>query len=100
MNLQNRVHWSRGTIGYFPTYTMGNLISYQMWQCIERDLGGDVLDRQDFGAVLDWLRERVYSQAKLFTPRDLVTRATGSLMKPDAILRGLRAKYGEIYGFR
>ena len=92
------VHWSRGTIGYFPTYTMGNLISYQMWECLERDLGGDVLDRQEFGAVLDWLREKVYSQAKLHPPRELVTWATGSPMKPDAILRGLRAKYGEIYG--
>jgi carboxypeptidase Taq len=92
------VHWSRGTIGYFPTYTMGNLISYQMWERLLKDLGTDVLDRQDFGAVLNWLREKVYSQAKLFTPRELVTRATSSPMQPDAILRGLKAKYGEIYG--
>lgn len=92
------VHWSRGTIGYFPTYTMGNLISYQMWECIERDLGPDVLDRQAFGEVLDWLRGRVYSQAKLYVPRELVTRATGRAMEPGPLLAGLQAKYGEIYG--
>lgn len=92
------VHWSRGTIGYFPTYTMGNLISYQMWDCIERDLGADVLERESFGEVLDWLRDNVYSQGKLFVPKDLVTQATGRVMEPAPILAGLRRKYGEIYG--
>ncbi|MBC8063811.1 MAG: carboxypeptidase M32 [Chlorobia bacterium] len=92
------VHWSRGTIGYFPTYTMGNLISYQMWACLTQDLGADVLDRQDFGSVLGWLKEKVYSQGKLHVPKDLVTRVTGRPMEPTAILAGLQAKYGEIYG--
>jgi carboxypeptidase Taq len=92
------VHWSRGTIGYFPTYTMGNVICYQMWECIRRDLGEDVLDRQEFGAVLDWLRREVYSRAKLFTPTDLVTKVTGRPMEPGPLLAGLQTKYGEIYG--
>jgi carboxypeptidase Taq len=91
------VHWSRGMVGYFPTYTMGNLISYQMWACLERDLG-DALNRGDFGAILGWLKEKVYSQGKLFIPRELVTRVTGRPMEPADILAGLRAKYGKIYG--
>lgn len=94
------VHWSRGTIGYFPTYTMGNLISYQLWEGVERDLGADILDRDDFGMVLDWLRAKIYDHAKLYMPKDLVTRATGRPMEPGPILAGLRNKYGEIYGVR
>lgn len=92
------VHWSRGTIGYFPTYTMGNLISYQMWDKLTGDLGADVLDRQDFAGVLGWLREKVYAQGKLYVPRDLVTRVTGRPMEAPPILAELQAKYGEIYG--
>lgn len=92
------VHWSRGTIGYFPTYSMGNLISYQMWECIERDLGSDVLERETFDEVLAWLKDKVYSQAKLHVPRELVTRATGRPMESAPILAGLRRKYVDIYG--
>lgn len=92
------VHWSRGMVGYFPTYTMGNLISYQMWATMTGDLGADVLDRQDFGGVLDWLRDKVYAQGRLYIPRDLVTRVTGRPMEAEPILAALQSKYGEIYG--
>ncbi len=92
------VHWSRGTIGYFPTYTMGNIISYQLWDTLTQDLGIDVLDRQDFRAVLDWLREKIYRQGKLFVPGELVEMVTGKRMDPQHLVDGLNKKYRALYG--
>lgn len=94
------VHWSRGSVGYFPTYTFGNLIGLQMWEVLQRDLGDtDALMAQgDFAPILGWLSERVYQQGKRYAPRELVTRVTGSPMKPDAWLRYARSKYGALYG--
>lgn len=93
------VHWSRGTVGYFPTYTMGNLISYQMWACLVHELGDqeDNMASGNFGPILGWLREKVYHQAKLYTPYDLVSKATGRPMAADSIIQGLSRKYRSIY---
>ncbi len=90
------VHWSRGSIGYFPTYTMGNLISWQVWETLQSEIGdADALMEQgNFGPILGWLTDRIYSQGKRYLPNELVSRVTGKPMSPDAYIRGMRAKYG------
>ncbi len=89
------VHWSRGSVGYFPTYTMGNLISWQVWETLRGDLGDTdaLMERGDFAPILGWLQEKIYTQGKRFKPNDLVHRVTGKLMNPDAYIAGMRTKY-------
>ncbi len=31
------IHWSYGAIGYFPTYTLGNLYSAQIWHTYQQE---------------------------------------------------------------
>jgi len=94
------IHWSSGYIGYFPTYTLGNLISAQLWEVI----GDDIPDLDDqiragkFGALLDWLREKVHKHGRKFEPQELVQRVTGSKIDPAPYLRYLKEKFGQIYG--
>ncbi|MFZ6026604.1 MAG: carboxypeptidase M32 [Chloroflexota bacterium] len=94
------VHWSGGMIGYFATYALGNLISAQLWECIQRDLPGlgDQIRRGEFAALLGWLREKVHRHGAKFEPQELVQRITGSKIDPAAYMRYLRGKYGEVYG--
>lgn len=94
------VHWSRGSVGYFPTYTFGNLIGLQIWETLLEDIPDPdaLMADGDFAPILDWLSERIYAQGKRYEPRELVTRVTGSPMRPDAWLRYARAKYGALYG--
>lgn len=94
------VHWSQGSIGYFPTYSMGNLLSYQIWNALRRDLGDtDGLIRSgEFEPILGWLKDKIYSQGRKYTPKDLVQRVTGKPMGADDYVTGLHAKYREIYG--
>jgi carboxypeptidase Taq len=94
------VHWSAGLFGYFPTYSMGNLLSYQIWNALQKDIPNSdaLMSSGDFKPILLWLQQKVYSQGKKYTPRDLVQRVTGKPMGADDYLNGLDAKYRGIYG--
>ncbi|HSI73028.1 MAG TPA: carboxypeptidase M32 [Fimbriimonas sp.] len=93
------VHWSAGLIGYFPTYSMGNLLSYQIWRALETDVPNtdELMAKGDFAPILGWLRDNLYSKGRSIRPKELVKQITGSAMDPTAYLDGLRAKYSEIY---
>ena len=89
------VHWSRGSVGYFPTYSMGNLISWQVWETLRGDIPNtdELMEKGDFAPILNWLTEKIYSQGKRYRPSHLVERVTGKPMGPEAYIAGMRAKY-------
>ncbi|MGH2927900.1 MAG: carboxypeptidase M32, partial [Solirubrobacteraceae bacterium] len=94
-------HWSSGAIGYFPTYALGNLISAQLWERVVADLPELPADfeRGEFGALRDWLRERLHRHGRKFTPMETLERAIGTdRIDPEPYVRYLRAKLGAIYG--
>ena len=93
------VHWSMGSIGYFPTYSMGNLLSYQFWAKLQDDLGDTdaLIAAGNFAPILSWLQEKIYRQGRKFTPKELVQRVTGKPIGADDYLNGLEAKYRAIY---
>ncbi len=94
------IHWSGGAIGYFPTYTLGNLYAAQFLEQARKDLGD--LDAQfargEFAGLLGWLREKIHSQGKRFTARELVKRVTGKDLSAEPLLAHLRRKAAEVYG--
>lgn len=94
------VHWSMGSIGYFPTYSMGNLLSYQIWAALQRDLGDTdaLIESGEFEPILGWLSDKIYSQGRKYTPKDLVRNVTGKPMGAEDYLAGLGKKYQNIYG--
>lgn len=89
------VHWSRGSVGYFPTYSMGNLISWQVWEALQGDVPNtdELMEKGEFGPILAWLTEMIYSQGTRYRPGELVQRVTGKPMGPEAYIAGMRAKY-------
>lgn len=93
------VHWSMGSIGYFPTYSMGNLLSYQIWHTLQRDLPNtdELISKGEFAPILSWLTEHVYSKGRKFTPKELVLQATGKPLGAEDYLVGLSAKYTNLY---
>jgi carboxypeptidase Taq len=94
------VHWSAGLIGYFPTYTLGNVYSAQISQAADRDLGGidGLIERGEFRSLLDWLRDRIHRHGKRYSPRELVRQATGQDLSPAPLLQSLREKLSSLYG--
>lgn len=93
------VHWALGAIGYFPTYTLGNLYAVQFFNQARRDLP-DLLDRiaaGDLAPLKAWLNERVHRWGRTFTADQLVRRVTGEPLNPDHFLTYLENKFAEIY---
>jgi carboxypeptidase Taq len=93
-------HWAAGMIGYFPTYTLGNVIAAQLYGRAEEESGGldAAFARGDFAPLRDWLREKVYKHGGRYSAARLVENATGSPPDPAPLVASLRRKYGELYG--
>ncbi len=93
------VHWSMGLIGYFPTYSMGNLLSYQFWTTMAQDIPNqdELMAQGNFAPIHNWLKQKIYSQGRRYAPKDLVMRVTNKPIGADDYLKGLTAKYREIY---
>ncbi len=94
------IHWSYGSIGYFSTYALGNIISAQIWERVNQDVRD--LDEQirkgQFGELREWLRVKIHQFGHKYDPQDLVQRVVGSKIDSAAYVRYLTKKYGEIYG--
>jgi carboxypeptidase Taq len=94
------VHWSRGTIGYFPTYALGNVISVQIWEKVLENVPDlyDHVARADLTPLTDWLREKLWRHGRKFTPQETLERVVGGGMDPEPYLRYLNGKLGALAG--
>ncbi len=94
------IHWSAGLIGYFPTYTLGNLYAAQLFAKVRSELGGldEAFARGDFGELLAWLRDHVHRHGQRYRPVSLIERATGAKPHHQSLITALKQKYGELYG--
>ncbi|MCE9533426.1 MAG: carboxypeptidase M32 [Planctomycetes bacterium] len=94
------IHWSMGGIGYFPTYTLGNLYAAQFMTQARRDLEGleDDFRRGDFLRLKTWLNEKIHRPGRRWRANDLCKRITGKPLGHKALIHHLRDKYAMLYG--
>jgi carboxypeptidase Taq len=94
------IHWSAGLVGYFPTYTLGNVYAAQLMAEARRRLPG--LDAEfaagRFDTLLGWLRREVHAAGRMLESDPLVERATGREVTVDWLVASLRDRYGAAYG--
>ena len=93
------IHWSAGLIGYFPTYTLGNMNAAQLFDAASRELGdfSDGFRRGDTSALLDWLRSKIHRQGQRYRATKLIERVTGSPISHRPLIAELKSKYGSLY---
>lgn len=93
------IHWSLGAIGYFPTYSLGNLYAAQFFEQARKDLGNldEMFARGEFLPLLGWLRKNIHQHGKRYTARQLIQRVTGKELTADPLLRRLEANAREFY---
>jgi len=94
------IHWSIGAFGYFATYTLGNLISAQLWEAYQRANPDrdEQIRRGDFAPLLAWLRKSIHQHGRKYRAQELVERVTGSRIDPEPYLGYLERKYRPVYG--
>jgi carboxypeptidase Taq len=88
------VHWAGGAFGYFPTYSLGNVIAGQLWEAAERDLG-DLSARIEEGDLLtlgEWLRDRVHRHGRRLSPAEILQRAGCGELSVEPLLGHLRER--------
>ena len=94
------IHWALGALGYFPTYTLGTLMSAQLWDALGRDLGDmdAVIASGEYGAILEWLRENVHRYGRARSAGQILRDATGSDLDAGPWLAYAREKVNAVYG--
>jgi carboxypeptidase Taq len=88
------VHWPSGAFGYFPTYSLGNIVAGQLWEAAERDIG-DLparIGEGDFVSLGDWLRDRVHRHGRRLSAAEILERAGCSELSVAPLLGHLREK--------
>lgn len=93
------VHWAAGMVGYFPTYTLGNLVSGHLWFAIRKALPDldTQIERGEFAPLLGWLRKNIHQFGKKYRPAELIERATGEPLTSRHYVDYLKAKYSALY---
>lgn len=88
------IHWAMGGLGYFPTYTLGNINAAQLAAAARKDPEIEAaIGRADYAPLLRWLQTRIHARGGTLDPADLMECATGR--KPDTAdyLAHLRNRY-------
>lgn len=90
------VHWPAGAFGYFASYTLGAMIAAQLWSKILKDVpdANDRVAKGEFAAINDWRREKIWSQASMWSTPELISRATGEELNADHFRKHLEHRYG------
>jgi carboxypeptidase Taq len=89
------IHWSEALIGYFPTYTLGNIYAAQLFDGAERDIGPleEAFAAGEFKTLRGWLIEKVHRHGKRYHSAELVERATGQTLDPAPMITSLTQRY-------
>jgi carboxypeptidase Taq len=94
------IHWSGGALGYFPTYTLGNVLSLQFYSQTLKDIPDlpQQYSRGEFGQLLDWFRHKIHRHGRKFTANELLEQVTGAKnIQAEPYLAYIKQKYTEIY---
>lgn len=94
------IHWSMTSMGYFPTYTLGNLYAAQFFEAAERDLGdlATKFRKGEFADLKAWLNESIHRHGRRYRPAELCEVVTGEPLSAEPLMRHLEGKLRPIYG--
>jgi carboxypeptidase Taq len=94
------VHWYGGRLGYFQGYTIGNILSAQLYDAAERKMGDLSQDcsKGDFSRLLGWLNTNLHQYGCSRSPDELIKSATGENLTLKPYMSYLTRKYEKLYG--
>jgi carboxypeptidase Taq len=88
------IHWSQGSLGYFPTYSLGNVIMGMIW----KKMGDGEIVRKSAGEgdlmqLRKWLRVNIHRWGAVYSPRELQMKLFGEAYNPDSLLKYYETKF-------
>lgn len=93
------VHWSHGSFGYFPTYSIGSFYAAQFFQVAEKQIQGlgEKIRNGNCNPLVQWLREHIHQYGKQYTSDELCEKLTGEKLNFSYFMNYAREKYAHIY---
>ena len=93
------VHWSHGSFGYFPTYSLGSFYASQFFSAAKTQLGNldDDISNGNFLPLLNWLRKNIHGKGRTFTSEELCLQVTGKTLDVTHFTDYILQKYQLIY---
>lgn len=94
------VHWSHGSFGYFPTYSLGSFYAAQFFAAAGKQLDGlnEQISSGNFDSLLHWLRTNIHQYGRRYRSEELCKNITGKPLDFSAFRDYAKAKYSGIYG--
>ncbi len=94
------VHWSSGYLGYFPSYTIGNLYAASFEAALVDAIPGmwEQVRDGDFGAILGWLRTHVHARGARVDAPQVFAEAVGDRDPVADLVRHLYRRHGNLLG--
>ena len=93
------VHWSGGSFGYFPSYSLGNMYAAQICAKMKQELPDftGLVERGEFAPIKEWLTERIYRHGMKMKPEQFIQQVTGEELDARYLIEHLQTKFGELY---
>jgi carboxypeptidase Taq len=93
------VHWSHGSFGYFPTYSLGSFYAAQFFSAAQQAIPGleaGIAEGQT-ASLLNWLRAQIHAKGRFHTSEELCKDVTGKTLDVGYFVDYLLQKYTAIY---
>lgn len=93
------VHWSHGSFGYFPTYSLGSFYAAQFFAAARQKLENleATLASGNTAPLLAWLRTEIHAKGRQLTSEELCKQVTGNTLNVQYFMDYLLDKYSPIY---
>ena len=96
------IHWSHGSFGYFPTYSLGSFYAAQFFDQAKKEIKGleSEIEKGNMKPLLDWLREKVYRHGKFYSAEELCIHITGEKLNFKHFMNYATNKYTTLYNLQ
>lgn len=92
------IHWSDASFGYFPTYALGSAYAAQIFNKMKQEIDVDSLLRNNkYDEINNWLKEKIHKNAALYSPKEIILKATGEEFNPRYYVDYLKNKFSSLY---
>ncbi len=93
------IHWSHGSFGYFPTYSIGSFYAAQFFRQAEKDIPKlkQQLARGKTDKLLKWLRKNIHDHGQTYSAKEICERVTGEPLRFKYFMEYANQKFRPIY---
>lgn len=93
------MHWSGGSIGYFPTYAIGTIYASQLFKQLSQENSSltEEIDQGNFNNILNWLKEHIHKYGRLMTADEIIKKTCGEGLNSKIFVSYLKDKYYPLY---